>query len=157
MSFREFFLLLYHAMEFRVVFSSAEWFGIEVQEFASIFVPRNEIPSCFLFCRRVPMELWELASIFVSSERNSELFSLPRKDLERNSESFLFCGTAGIPSEIAICFVFRRFFLSEIPNPNSKWMDIGHWCLSKFPITLWKCARQLFLLTLLMNLFLHLN
>jgi hypothetical protein len=35
---------------------------------------------------------------------------------------FLFRGTAGIPSEIIICFVysvFRRIiFLSEIPNPN---------------------------------------
>ncbi len=30
-------------------FSSAKWFGMEFQEFASIFVPQNGIPSCFLF------------------------------------------------------------------------------------------------------------
>jgi hypothetical protein len=35
--------------EFGVVASSAEWFGTEFQMFAYIFVPRNGIPSCFLF------------------------------------------------------------------------------------------------------------
>ncbi len=39
---------------------------------------------------------------FCSPEWNSKLFSLPRKGSERNSESFLFCRTAGIPSEIPI-------------------------------------------------------
>jgi hypothetical protein len=32
-----------------VVFSSAEWSGTKFRELASIFVPRNGIPSCFLF------------------------------------------------------------------------------------------------------------
>jgi hypothetical protein len=51
------------------------------------------------------------------------LFSLPRKGSEWNSESFLFCGTAGIPSEITICSSYSIFrgiiFLSEIPDPSS--------------------------------------
>jgi hypothetical protein len=40
--------------EFRFVVSSAEWFGTEFLVFAYIFVPRNGIPSCFLFCGMFP-------------------------------------------------------------------------------------------------------
>jgi hypothetical protein len=47
------FLFWFHGTEFRVVFSSAEGFGTELWEFASFFVPRNGIPSCFLFRGRV--------------------------------------------------------------------------------------------------------
>ena len=36
-------------MEFRVVVSSAEWFGTEFQVFAYNFVTSNGFPSCFLF------------------------------------------------------------------------------------------------------------
>ncbi len=46
-------LIWLHGTEFRVVFSSAEGFGTELWEFASIFVPRNGIPSYFLFRGRV--------------------------------------------------------------------------------------------------------
>ncbi len=46
-------LFWFHGTEFRVVFSSAKWFGTELWEFASIFVPRNGIPSYFLFPGRV--------------------------------------------------------------------------------------------------------
>ncbi len=46
-------LFWFHGTEFRVVFSSAEVFGTELWEFASIFIPRNGIPSCFLFRGRV--------------------------------------------------------------------------------------------------------
>ncbi len=35
--------------EFRVLVSSAEWFRTEFQVFTYSFVPRNGIPSCFLF------------------------------------------------------------------------------------------------------------
>ena len=83
---------------------------------------RNEIPRvCFYFS---------------STEQNSELFSLPLKDSEGNSESmllflvhgtefrvafssaegfgtefrdFLFRGIAGIPSEITLCSVYSVF------------------------------------------------
>jgi hypothetical protein len=46
-------LFLFHGTEFRVVFSSAEGFGTELYDFASIFVPRNGISSYFLFRGRV--------------------------------------------------------------------------------------------------------
>jgi hypothetical protein len=64
-------LFWFHGMEFRVVCSSAEGFGTQ---------------------------LWEFDSIFCSTERNSELFSLPRKGSEQNFRDFLFRGTTGIPS-----------------------------------------------------------
>jgi hypothetical protein len=111
-----------HGTEFRVVFSSAEWFGTEFREFVSIFGSRNGIPSCFLFRGRVWNGIPRVCFYFCSTERNSELLPLPRKGSERNSERFLFRGTAGIPSEILLCYVYSVFrgilFLSEIPNPT---------------------------------------
>jgi hypothetical protein len=105
-----------------VVFSSAEWFGTDIRDLVSIFVPRNGILRCFLFHWRVRKGIPRVYFYFGSTKRNSELFSLPLKDSERNSESFLFRGTARIPSDITNCSVssvFRRIiFLSEIPNPN---------------------------------------
>ncbi len=104
-------------------FSSAEWFGPEFQ-------------VVFSSAEGFGRELWEYYSIFVSTERNSELFSLPLKCSKGNSESsllflfngtefrvvfssaegfgtelrgFLFHGTAGIPSEITICSVYSVF------------------------------------------------
>ncbi len=69
--------------------------GTEFREFASIFVPQNGIPSCFLPCN----------------------------GLEQNSESFLFHGTAGVPPEqtnFSIYSVFRGIiFLSEVVNPTT--------------------------------------
>ena len=56
------------------------------------------------------------------TERDFELFSLLWNGSERNSESFLFRGTAGIPPETSNCSVYSVFrgkmFLSEIANPN---------------------------------------
>ncbi len=72
-----------HGTEFRVVFSSAEWFGTEFRDYASIFVPRNEIPSCFLFRGRVrngiprgsvPRNSWNS----VGKKQLFRLFCLPR-------------------------------------------------------------------------------
>jgi hypothetical protein len=82
----------------------------------SIFFPRNGIPRCFLFRLRIRKgilrvcfyfcihgkefrvvfssaevfrrEFREFASFLCSTERNSELFSLPRKGSERNCEVF---------------------------------------------------------------------
>ncbi len=95
------------------------------------------VPICFLFRRMVRNGIPRVCFYFSSTERNSELFSLPLKGSEGNSESmllflvhgtefrvvfssaegfgtefrdFLFCGIAGIPSEIPLCsiyFVFR--------------------------------------------------
>jgi hypothetical protein len=85
---RVYFYFLLHGNEFRVVFSSAEWFGTEFREFASNLVPRNGIPSCVLFRRRVRNLTMGVCFYFCSTERNSELFPLPRKGSERNSEIF---------------------------------------------------------------------
>ena len=38
------FYFLLHGKEFRIVFSSAEWFGTEFREFASFLVPRKSHP-----------------------------------------------------------------------------------------------------------------
>jgi hypothetical protein len=94
-----------------------------IQRVPSIFVPRNRIPV--IFSSAEDSESNSKSSFyFCSRERNSELFSLWRKGLERNSESFLFRETAGIPSEIPICSgysVFRGIiFFLEIPDPSSE-------------------------------------
>ncbi len=64
-------------------------FGREFQEFASIFVPGNGIPSCWLFRGMVRNRNPRVCFYFCSTERNSELFSLPRNGSERNPESLL--------------------------------------------------------------------
>jgi hypothetical protein len=93
-----------------------------IQRVPSIFVPQNRILVIFAYTEDSERNS-ESSFYFCSTERNSELFSLPRKGSEWNSESFLLCGTAGIPSEIPICSgysVFRGIiFLSEIPDPSS--------------------------------------
>ncbi len=52
----------------------------------------------------------------------SEHFYLPLNGSERNSESFMFRGTAGIPSELTICSVYTVFrgiiFLAETANSS---------------------------------------
>ncbi len=102
------------------LFREMVWNGF--QGFASIFVLWNGIPSYFLFRRRVRNGIRMVCFYFCSAERNSELFYLPGKGSERNSERFLFRGTAGIPSEITICSVYSVFhgiiFLAEIRNPR---------------------------------------
>jgi hypothetical protein len=56
--------------------------------FMYIIVLRNGIPSYFLFQGRVRNGIPRVCFYFCSKERNSELFSLPRKGSERNSVSF---------------------------------------------------------------------
>jgi hypothetical protein len=82
-------------------------FGTVFWEFASVFVQRNGIPSCVLFRRRVRNRNIGVCFYFYSTERISELFSLPGKDSERNSDEFLFRGTTGISSEITNYSLFR--------------------------------------------------
>ncbi len=74
------FYFLFYGTEFRVVFSSAEWFITEFWEFDSIFVPQYRIPSIFLF------------------------FGMVR------NESILFRGTAGNPLEQTTCSVYSVFW-----------------------------------------------
>jgi hypothetical protein len=52
------------------------------------FVSRNGIPSCFLFHGMIGTKLHVFA-FFCFTERNSELFSLPRNGLVWNSENLL--------------------------------------------------------------------
>ncbi len=60
-------LFLFHGLEFRVVFFSAEGFGGRgFREFASLFVPLNGILSCFLFHGRIPKET---PRVFCSAEQ----------------------------------------------------------------------------------------
>jgi hypothetical protein len=70
-------------------FSSAEWFRTEFREFASIFVPRNGIPSFFPCRGIVRNKIPRVCFYFCSTVQNSGHFSLPRNGSERNSESFL--------------------------------------------------------------------
>jgi hypothetical protein len=78
-----------HLIHTFFLFSSTEWFGTEFREFASLLVPRNGIPSCFLFRWRVRKEIPRIFFYFCSTERNSELFSRPLKGSKGNFESLL--------------------------------------------------------------------
>jgi hypothetical protein len=87
------FYFCFHGTEFRVFFSSAEVFGTEFREFASIFVQRNGIPSCFLFRGKV---------------RNG----IPRFSVPRNIRN-------SVGNNHSVYSVFRGIiFWSEIPNPT---------------------------------------
>jgi hypothetical protein len=90
------FYFLLHKKEFRVVFSSAEWFGTELWEFASFFVPRNGIPSCFLFRGRV---------------RNG----IPRFSVQRNNRN-----SVGNDHLFRLFRLRWNYFLSETPHPTSE-------------------------------------
>ncbi len=118
-----------------------------IQRVPAIFVPQNRILGIFSYAEDSERNS-ESSFYFCSTERNSELFSLPRKGSEWNSESFLFCGTAGIPLEIPICSgysVFRGIiFVSEIPDPSSappdillkSWGLFSEWLLILYPMIL---------------------
>ncbi len=73
-------LFWFHGTEFRVVFSSVEGFGTELWEFASIFVPRNGIPICFLFRGRVwnGIPRFSVPRYNRNSVGNNDLFGLFR-------------------------------------------------------------------------------
>jgi hypothetical protein len=131
-------------------FSSAEWFGTEFRQFALYFFHGTEFRVVFSSAEGFGREFWEYSSIFVSTERNSELFSLPLKCSKGNSESlllflfngtefqvvfssaegfgtkfrgFLFRRTAGIPSEITICSFYSVFrgIIFLSEIPNPNW------------------------------------
>jgi hypothetical protein len=117
------------------------------------FFPGNGIPSCWLFRGMVWNRNQRVCFYFCSTERNSELFSLPRNGSERNheslllfffhstefqaffplrngsernSESFLFCGTAGIPPEQTNCSVYSVFrgIIFSLEIANPIWSQI---------------------------------
>ncbi len=99
---------------FRKLFSELfslprNWFGTEFREFASIFDARNGILSIFLFHGTVRNRIPRNCFYFCCTAQNFEHFSLPRNGLERNSETYLFRGTAGIPPEQTNCSVYSVF------------------------------------------------
>jgi hypothetical protein len=79
-------------------------FGMEFREFASIFVPTNGIPSCFLFRQIAWNRIPGVCFYFGSTEPNTKLFSLWRNGSERNTESLLLFLSYGTE--------FRAFFSS---------------------------------------------
>ena len=88
-------LYLFHGTEFRFVFSSAEMFGREFREFAYIFVQQNGIPNFFSSAEGLGTEFRE--------------FSVPRKSRNSVGSNHLF----------RLFRLPRKYFLSEIPNPNA--------------------------------------
>ena len=105
-------------------FFSAEWFGTEFREFASIFVPRNGIPSPFLFRWSVRKGIPRDCFYFLFNGTEFRVLFSSAEGFGTEFRDFLFRGTAGIPSEITLCSVYSVFrgiiFLSEIPNPRKE-------------------------------------
>jgi hypothetical protein len=142
------FLTLYTAFrEYISIFccterNSAEWFGTELREFSSILVPRNGIPSCFLFRRRVRNRIMGVNLYFLVHGTVFRVVFSSAEGFGTEFRDFLFRGTTGIPSEITICSVYSVFrgiiFLSEIPNPS-------HWWCALFIYVLVVCSWQLFI------------
>jgi hypothetical protein len=94
------------------VFSSAERFGTEFREFATILLHGTEFLVVFSSAEGFGTELWEFASILGTGTKFRD---------------FLFHGTTGIPSEITNCSFYSVFrgiiFLLEIPNPTVGKLD----------------------------------
>ncbi len=119
------------------------------------FVARKEISNCVLFRGMVRNGIPRICIYFSSTERNSELFSLPQKGSEQNYgclflflvhgtefrgvfsstegfgtefRDFLFRGTTGIPSEITICSVYSVFrgIIFLSEIPNPTQNPVGH-------------------------------
>jgi hypothetical protein len=120
---------------------------VGIQRVPSIFVLQNRIP--FIFSSAEDSEPNSESSFyFWSTERNSELFTLPRKGSERNSESCLFCGTAGIPSEItfvpaipsSVELFFCQKFPTLVPTPPDILVEscglFSEWLLILYPMKL---------------------
>jgi hypothetical protein len=132
-------LLKYSAAAFcsvRFLFHEMVRNGIPRVPIFLFFVARKEIPTCVLFRGMVRNGIPRICIYFATTERNSELCSLPQEGSEQNygnlliflfngtefrvvfssSEGFgtefrdfLFRGTTGIPSEITICSVYSVF------------------------------------------------
>ncbi len=119
---REKFQFLFHGKEFRVVFSSAEWFGTEFREFKYYGSTEWNSELC-LFRSRVRSEQnYGSLLLFLFHGTEFRVILSSAEGFATEFRDFLFRGTTGIPSEITICSVYSVFrgiiFLSEIPNPN---------------------------------------
>jgi hypothetical protein len=91
-------------------------------------LPLPRFMSCLLFRGMVRNRIPRVCSYFCSTEQNSELFSIPLKGLEGNSESLLFRGM--IRNEIPrVCSYFcsteRNSELFFLPLKGSEWNSEG--------------------------------
>jgi hypothetical protein len=77
-------LFWFHGTEFIVVFSSTEWFGTELWEVASVFVPLNGTPNYFLFRGRVRNRIPRFSVRGTKIEANSHN-SVPNHSAEENT------------------------------------------------------------------------
>ncbi len=84
-------------------------FGREFREFASIFVPRNGIPSPFLFRWSVRKGIPRDCFYFLFNGTEFQVLFSSAEGFGTEFRDFLFRGTAGIPSEITICSVYSVF------------------------------------------------
>jgi hypothetical protein len=84
-------LFLFHGKEFRVVFSSTEWFGAEFQVFAYLYLSSTEGNSGLIFLPRNGSER-NSESLFLFLFHGTELWAFfsSAEVSDRNSESFLF-------------------------------------------------------------------
>ena len=92
-----------------ISFFSAEWFGTEFRDFASIFVPRNGISSQFLFRWGVRKGIPRDCFYFLFNGTEFRVIFSSAEGFGTEFRDFLFRGTAGIPSEIPICSVYSVF------------------------------------------------
>ncbi len=81
-------IFLFHGTEFRVVFSSAEWFRMEFRAFACNFVPWYRIPSIFLLCGTVRNGI---PRIFCSAEQPEFRRNKPIVPSIPSSAEYFFC------------------------------------------------------------------
>ncbi len=98
--------------EFRVVVSSAEWFGTELQVFAYIFVPRKGIPGCFLFRGMVQDGIPSICILFCSMVKIPSIFLLCRTI--RNGIPRIFCSAE--QPEFRRNKQFFRLFRRKLPT-----------------------------------------
>ncbi len=103
---------------------SLPWNGITIPwiRYASSFVPRNRIPSCFLFRGMVLSGVPKVSFYFCYMDRNSEFFSLPQNGWEWNSESFCFnfCSTERNFEQFSLPQNLRGFCSAEKPKFRRK-------------------------------------
>jgi hypothetical protein len=107
------------------MFLSETCFGTKFREFASIFVPRNRISSCFLFCAMVQNGILSVCFYFCSMVQNSQQFSPLGNGSEQNFACFLcteqqeICRNKpivpSIPSSVEIFFVGNCQPYSQAP------------------------------------------
>jgi hypothetical protein len=98
-------------------YSSAEWFGTEFQEFASIYSTERK-SELFSLPLKGSEGNSESLLLFLFHRRNSELFSLPWNSLEGNSESLLLFASFLYSMERGIlsCFLLHERVWYEIPK-----------------------------------------